>query len=128
MTFYPQRSILLGYLIGANFNSTSDQAIVLSTSVTKWVLDSVLVLNASTSLTTAVGGIYNAGAKPGGGKLVDSTQVYSTLTGATKLLRITPTTLLNDTQTATTIYLSLTTAQGGAATADIYLYGTLIAP
>ncbi len=84
-------------------------------------------------MTTAVGGFYPTTAK-GGTAIVASTQVYSSLTAATKLLEAT----LAANQAATrfssanldvidgflTLYLSLTTGQGVDGTADIYILGT----
>lgn len=101
-----------------NMNSTADQAIILPSA--NWIPTAIVVTNASVSLTTAAGGIYTAAAK-GGTALVTAGQVYSALTANTKQVALT---LANtDRQTVGTIYLSLTTPQGGAATADIYIYG-----
>lgn len=115
---------LLGVLLGANFNSTADQAIAISSS--KYIVRTIIAVNASVSLTTAAGGIYPAAAK-GGTPIVAATQAYTALTAASKFLALTlnpaaggPTT---DVETATTVYLSLTTAQGAAATADVYIFG-----
>ena len=112
----------------ADFNSTSDQALVLPSRITAFMLTRIIITNPSISLTTAVGGFYPAASK-GGTALVANTQVYSSLTTASKLLQATL-----DSAVATTrysianladwaIYLSLTTAQGAAATADVYVCG-----
>lgn len=108
----------LGGLVGANMNSTADQSITISSA--SYVITAIIVTNASISLTTAAGGIYTAASK-GGTAVVAAGQVYSALTAATKQLALT----LNDTdrRTVTALILSLTTAQGSAATADIYIYG-----
>lgn len=109
----------LGRLIGANMNSTADQAVPISSS--KYIIRRVVVTNASANLTLAVGGIYT-GASKGGTTIVANTQLYSALTASSKTLDLTLI-ALTDVLTSTTIYLSLTTAQGLAATADIYLFG-----
>ncbi len=109
-----------GRLIGTNFNSTADQAIpLLIPANARFRVIKITVENASVSLTTAAGGVYNAASK-GGTALVASSQAYSALTGAGKALDLT---LANtDVQAAgTALYLSLTTAQGAAATADVYV-------
>lgn len=115
---------VLGSLRGANMNSTADQAITIASGVSKYLVTAMYVTNCSTSLTLAAGGLYTATAK-GGTPIVAAVQVYSALTGtATQLL---PCTIAAAGQilavTASTLYLSLTTAQGGAATADVYIVG-----
>lgn len=121
-------------LIGANMNSTSDQALALQISDSldpvvagagKFILDKIIVTNASISLTTAVGGVYTTTSK-GGTALVANTQVYSALTASTKWVALTlANSALTDVFNQADIYLSLTTAQGAAATADVYVYGRL---
>jgi len=110
---------LLGRLTGANMNSTSDQAIPINSS--SYIVRRITVANVSTSLTLAAGGVYTSTSK-GGTAIVAAAQVYSALTGATKFLDLTLA-VTSDKQTAGTLYLSLTTAQGGAATADLSIYG-----
>lgn len=118
----PAKGMLLGSKIGANMNSTADQAITMSS--TSYVIEEILVTNASISLTTAAGGVYTATSK-GGSALVAAAQVYSALTASTKYLRLTlGGTATTDRLTGATIYLSLTTAQGAAATANVYVFGT----
>lgn len=121
--------LLGGYRKSADFNSTSDQSIAISLpdGVTAYRVQFIIVKNASISLTTAAGGVYNTTAK-GGTPLVAASQAYSALTGAAagasgSLLQLTADSGIGSAyQTATTLYLSLTTPQGAAATADIYVY------
>lgn len=118
---------LLGVLKGANFNITTDQSIALSfpTGATNFFITEIDVVNGSTSLTTAQGGFYTAASK-GGTVIGTTTTVYSNCTGATTRQRITGATN-EDTTTFpvsdSTLYLSLTTPQGSAATADVYIFG-----
>ena len=75
--------ILLGSLIGANMNVTTDNVIAL-TSLPVGVgcqVRRITVRNASISLTTAAGGVYTAASK-GGVALVAAGQAYSALTAA----------------------------------------------
>lgn len=118
---------LLFRLPSANMNVTTDQSFIpyLWTPGQQYLIERIRVVNASISLTTAAGGVYNAVSKPGGGILVAAAQAYSALTGATLGLDLTLTALANGLQTATPVF-SLTTAQGAAATADIYLYGSIV--
>lgn len=112
---------VLGQLRGANFNSTADQAITIN--VAAYAITSVIVTNCSASLTLVAGGIYPAASKAGT-PIVAATQLYSALTAATILLNLTvAATPLVTRYTANPLYLSLTTAQGGAATCDLYIVG-----
>lgn len=115
---------LLGAKIGANMNTTSDQTIAMDCS--KYIVDKIIVTNASTSLTLAAGGLYTAASK-GGTAVVGAGQVYTGLTAASKFSALTLA-VTTDTLTAAQLFLSLTTAQGGAASADIYIYGFEITP
>jgi len=121
--------ILLGKLIGANMDSTADQRIVMFSNPSKFILRRIVVTNASISLTTAAGCVYTAASK-GGTAVVASSQAYSSLSASTLFLDLT----LNTSGSASTtvkssipnLYLSLTTAQGAAATADVYVYGDIL--
>lgn len=111
---------LLGRLLSANMNVTTDQKISLQAS--KCRVRRILVTNASISLDTAVGGVYTAASKADA--VVANTQVYSALTSAAKLVDLTIATRgTTDTVATGALFLSLTTAQGAAATADIYVFG-----
>jgi hypothetical protein len=115
---------LLGYLKSANMNITTDNTIPLTLcGAAKYAITSILVTNASTSLTTAAGGVYSAASK-GGTAIVASGQAYSALTAATSLLSLTIAAAgTASTFTGANLYLNLTSAQGGAATADVYVFG-----
>lgn len=122
----------LAQLLGANFNTTNDQQIAIPTTINKFQLTNIIVTNASLSLSAAVGGFYPQPAK-GGTALVSAAQAYSSLTTASGLLNPTLTTYANTTAltasilTAFSIYFALSTAQGAACTADIYLFGLILA-
>lgn len=120
---------LLGKIVGANFNVTTDQPI--ASLPAKYLITSIIVTNASTSLTTAKGSLYDAATKGGVALLTGgATQVYTTCVNPTNWMSMPlsggggptggPAT---NTGAATTIYLSLTTAQGAPATADVYVFG-----
>jgi hypothetical protein len=116
---------ILGTLIGANFNSTADQAITMSAS--KYIIRRIVVVNASINLTTAAGGFYSAVGKAGT-IIVAAAQVYSALTAAAKFKDLTLEAIIGtDVLTVTPIFLSLTTAQGAAATADVFVIGDHVA-
>jgi hypothetical protein len=119
--------ILLGVLIGANMNVTTDNIIPMTNlpASVSWQARRITVRNASTSLTTAAGGVYTAASK-GGTALVASSQAYSALTTAAKCLDLTFAVTQTNAATQTSLYLNLTTAQGAAATADVYVYGEIV--
>ena len=128
----PVPTNVLATLLSADMNSILDQAITLPATITAFQLTGIVICNASLSLTTAVGGFYPTTAK-GGTAIVAAGQVYSSLTTAAKLLSATLAAGVSTTRyssanlavpnTALTLYFSLTTAQGAAATADIYILG-----
>lgn len=110
---------ILGKLLGANMNSTADQSIPIRSA--NYIIKEIVIANASTSLSLAAGGFYTAPSK-GGSAIVAAIQTYSALTGSTLILN--PTLALGTTKrTESPLYFALTTAQGGAATADIYIFG-----
>jgi len=114
---------ILGKLLGANMNSVADQAIPIT--ATKYIVRRIVVTNASANLTLAVGGFYTAASK-GGTAVVANTQVYTALSASTKTLDLTLA-ALTDVLSVATLYFALTVAQGGAATADIYVIGDALA-
>jgi hypothetical protein len=136
--FAPGR-IQCGQLYGANFNITSDQAIPISVPSGIWMVDAIEIDEAypqqpSVSLTTASGGFYTAVSK-GGVAVVGSGQAYSSIT--TNAVNTTGNSMLATIATAgnttafqgfgqaskvSTLYFSLTTAQGAAAAANIRVY------
>lgn len=131
---YAPAEFQCGWLYGANMNVTTDQAIPISVPTGTWMVDTIVVSNPSVSLTTAAGGVYSAVSK-GGVAIVSSGQAYSALTtnavnstGNALLLTIATagsTTMFQgyaQTSRISTIYLSLTTGQGAAATADVRVY------
>lgn len=118
--------LLLGRLIGANMNATTDQAFVSTgwSALNKFRITKITAEGASISLTTAAGGIYPAASK-GGTAIVASSQAYSALTAATIALDLTLAAGTTIYAAGVTPYLSLTTAQGAAATASLYLFGDI---
>ena len=105
----------------ANFNITTDQTCSIPGTITAWNPTSILVTNCSASLTLAAGGVYPAATK-GGTPIVAAVQAYTALTASTIVL---PLTIATSTTryTISSVFLSLTTGQGTAATCDFYLIG-----
>ena len=131
----------------ANMNVTTDQPFLPTFNFDQFILRAIRLFNSSTSLTTAAGAVYSAAAK--GGVILFSAAA-TTFAGATgvnnagdeKTVVATGAGLFT-TQAATAAkqaasalafpglfatqvaapILSLTTGQGGAATADLIIYG-----
>lgn len=124
----PIEQRVLATFASANFNDTSDQPLILPATITAFQLTGILITNATLSLTTAVGGFYPLAGKAGTA-IVAAGQVYSSLTGSSVLLSATFAAGVSTTRYSIAnlpdwmIYFSLTTAQGAAAAADIYLLG-----
>jgi hypothetical protein len=120
----PSRSNLLGSLVGANFNdNTDDQQVLLIGLAGRWRITKISVTNTSVpGMSTAAGGFYTATAK-GGTPIVAAAQVYTGLTNAATVLDLTLAVPTQSFVSSTPLYLNLTTKQGVAATADIYVYG-----
>ena len=116
----------IAQILGANMNVTTDQAFtMLIPANIAFTVRRIYATNASISLTTAAGGVYDAASK-GGNAIVAATQVYSGLTTSTKGVYLTVATSPREAAGAA-LYLALTTAQGAAATADVYVYGDTLA-
>lgn len=113
------QEFLLGKLLAADLNTTADQAITILSGTKQ--ITKILVVNPTGSTTLAAGGIYTAASK-GGVAMVAAAQVFSGL-GANLTLDLT---LAKNYTTVSTLYLSLTVAQGGACTADVYIYGKIL--
>jgi hypothetical protein len=129
----PAAQRVLASLRGANFNTTNDQPIAIPLNFTAFQLNSIIITNASISLTAAVGGFYPLAAKAGT-PIVAASQAYSALTGINSLMTATLAAFGSGTRFSSAnlgsiggllaVWFSLTTPQGVAATADIYLIGT----
>ena len=124
--FQPQYPVefarVLFRLVGANMNSTSDQAFIKVGTFTNYLLTvGPMVTNTSASLTTAAGGIYS-GASKSGVAIVAASQVYASAAGVNQGFNAARTFAGMGVMTATP-FLSLTTPQGSAATADFYVIG-----
>ena len=103
-------------------NSTSDQAFTKVGTFTNYLMTvGPMVTNTSASLTTAAGGIYS-GASKSGVAIVAASQVYASAAGVNQGFNAARTFAGMGVMTATP-FLSLTTPQGSAATADFYVIG-----
>ena len=109
---------LIGSIQGVNLNLAGDNAVPILNSG-RVSPAYVLVTNASTSLTTAQLAVYPQPAA-GGTAVIGATA----LTGATTAAKVVNTAATGtDALTGTNVYVRVTTAQGAAATADVFVYG-----
>jgi hypothetical protein len=106
-------------------NSTSDQLFTKIGSFTSSMIINITATNPSISMTTAVGGIYPTTAK-GGTPIVAASQVYSGLTASSVWIAVSSAATGRATNLST-LYLSLSTPQGAAATCDFYVFGQILA-
>lgn len=119
----PNFQDLLGSLLSANFNVSTDQQFINLNNSVRYRVKRIVVLNTSVNgMSTAAGGIYTAASK-GGTAIVAAGQVYTGLTNATTCLELTLNAATLLLAANTPLYLSLTTPQGAPATADVYLFG-----
>jgi len=110
---------LLAVFQGVNVNGTGDQAVLPIQNTTNYSVSNVVFTNASISLTTAAAGLFTAPAAGGTGIVANA--ALSALTGPTVVSQ--RTVASTATQSAQNLYLNVGTAQGAAATMDIYVYG-----
>lgn len=108
---------------GADLNITTDQAFTKVGSFTNYKVTTITARGLTGNALIAAGGIYPAAAKAGTA-LVAAGQLWAAVSALAKVLDLTLA-ALTDSQTATPI-LSLTTAAGGAATADVFIYGVVL--
>lgn len=119
---------LIGRIVGANMNATTDQAATMFiNSAVGWIPALMVVKDCSTSLTTAQGAAYDAASK-GGNRIFGSgtTQAYTACTGSGTAVTLAAATQAVVETGSTAPKLSLTTAQGAAATANVYFYGYVL--
>lgn len=109
---------LLSVMKGVNLNALGDTPLPIL-SATNYSVANVVMANASISLTTAAAGLFTA---PGaGGTAIVANAALSALNANNVVSQRTVASTTNRTEQA--LYLNVATAQGAAATADIYVYG-----
>jgi hypothetical protein len=86
---------------------------------TNYSVSNVIFTNASVSLTTAAAGLFTAPAAGGTGLVANA--ALSAMTGSTVVSQ--RTVASTATQTGQNLYVNVGTAQGAAATMDVYVYG-----
>ena len=110
---------LLAVATGVNVNATGDQAVLPIINSSNYSVSNVVFTNASVSLSSAAAGLFTAPSAGGTGVVANA--ALSALTGATVVSQ--RTVASTATQTSQNLYLNVGTAQGAAATMDVYVYG-----
>jgi hypothetical protein len=142
---------LLSKNSGVDFNTTGDTTLTLSgttssnTAGASFIITDIVITNVSTSLTTAYDAEIWTGTSRSGSEIAHTriigagTDTLSYLTASNKYINTSlnssftsapfSNVVMDDVNTAvgTTLYFSLGTAQGATATADVYIYGYVIA-
>lgn len=113
----------------ADLQSTADQALTAwpGKNCTRYMVTDVTAICKTGGASVAcAGGIYTAASK-GGTALVAAAQSWLNLSAANKIVQATLDAVnATDSQSAATLYFALTTGSTAAATADIFVYGTVL--
>lgn len=121
---FPNPVVLL-FAANVDMNDTTDQAIPILIPCTTYHPTQYFLDDANGSVATAAGGLYTGTGKPAGGILIAAATTYATITAADEAVQMTPTAKGRATQSAQTLYFSLTTAEGAARTARLRIYGNV---
>jgi len=109
---------LLAVFPGVNVNATGDTVLPIANTANYSVYQ-VIFTNASTSLTTAAAGVFTA--PSAAGTAIVANAALSALTGPTVVSQ--RTVASTAIQAGQNLYVNVGTAQGAAATMDVYVYG-----
>lgn len=109
---------LLASYQGVNVNATGDTVLPVQ-NTGRFSVSNVICTNASTSLTTATAGLFTA--PNAGGTAIVADAALSGLTSASVVSQ--RTVASTAAQTGGNLYLNVGTAQGAAATMDVFVYG-----
>jgi hypothetical protein len=100
-------------------NAVADTAIPVISVTGNYSVQSIIVANASTSLTTAYGAVYSGPNATGTAVKTSYALSGNNSTTAVVVTAATSTNIL----TTTPLYFRNTVVQGAAATADVFIYG-----
>jgi hypothetical protein len=109
---------LLASYQGVNVNATGDTVLPIN-NTSSYSISNVIFTNASVSLSSAAAGLFTAPSAGGTGIVANA--ALSALTGSTVVSQRTVASTAQ--QTGQNLYVNVGTAQGAAATMDVYVYG-----
>jgi len=120
---YRGKSRVLGVAVGTNLNAIGDTTILMPTNISRFLVTGCYITNCTTSLTVARASVWAGAGATGDNFAAD--QALSGITGtATQLFQLTMTALAGTkTQSGPQVYFRVGTAQGSAATGDVYILG-----
>jgi len=123
---------LIGVALGVNVNSVADTPVqLILLAGCNFIVQAVDVNNASISLTTAAVSVWSGAAGTGVNIVTTGATNLAGATAPTKNVPLTlaataNTTVFNQTTQANVLYFKVDTAQGAAATADVYIWGRVL--
>jgi len=109
---------LLASYQGVNVNATGDTVLPIN-NTSSYSISNVIFTNASVSLSSAAAGLFTAPSAGGTGIVANA--ALSAMTGSTVVSQRTVASTAQ--QTGQNLYVNVGTAQGAAATMDVYVYG-----
>lgn len=109
---------LLASYQGVNVNAGGDTVLPIN-NTSSYSVSNVIFTNASTSLTTALAGVFTA--PSAGGTAIVANAALSAMTSASVVSQRTVATTAA--QTSQNLYVNVGTPQGAAATMDVFVYG-----
>ncbi len=109
---------LLASYQGVNVNAAGDTVLPIN-NTSSYSVSNVVFTNASVSLTTALAGVFTA--PSAGGTAIVANAALSAMTSASVVSQRTVATTAA--QTSQNLYVNVGTAQGAAATMDVFVYG-----
>jgi hypothetical protein len=129
ISLLPRTNISQLLFLGRSINMaiTTDQALNKVFSGANWVPTKIIALHKTGAFNTAcAGGIYTAVSK-GGNAIVASTQSWADLVASGTIVDATLAAIASTIAgSVSTLYLSLTTGNTGALTADVYVFGVVL--
>jgi hypothetical protein len=109
---------LLASYQSVNVNAAGDTVLPIN-NTSSYSVSNVVFTNASTSLTTALAGVFTA--PSAGGTAIVANAALSAMTSASVVSQRTVATTAA--QTSQNLYVNVGTVQGAAATMDVFVYG-----
>ena len=109
---------LLASFQGVNVNATGDTVLPIQ-NTGNYSVSNVIFTNGSVSLTTAAAGLFTAPSAGGTGIVANAALTALSATTVVSQRTVASTA----TQTGQNLYVNVGTAQGAAATMDVYVYG-----
>lgn len=125
-TGYIGANQLLFILRAADMTSTADQQLTKVFTGTNYLISNITAVRKTGAYGVACLGGFYTGATKSGDILVAATQSWLNLTGAAKVSVATLAALVLTNVESAVPYLSLSTGNTGALTADIFIYGYIV--